>query len=215
MLKTGIMKVLIADDHELILSSIRNILMEKLSLSESDISAYTNVEQALTALGSVNYDLYILDLEFDKISGFDLIKTIREQIPESRIIICTMHQEIWTIKRLLDLNLNGIVLKKSANLYMEKAIKAVMNGETFLCPKFQEIRIKSNSFRKKISPPTSRETQVLNHIVEGLTSKEIADKLHITENAVEGHRKNLFLKLNATNVAQLVRNAIIYRLVEI
>jgi len=209
------MRILIADDHELILSSIKNILIEKFFLSDRDITVYTDPEQVLTILGSTDYDLFILDLEFGKISGFDLIKAIRKKEPESRIIICTMHQEIWNIKRLLDLNLNGIVLKKSANIYIEKAVKAVMNGETYLCPKFQEIKIKSNSFRKKINPPTSRELEVLKHIVEGLTSKEIAGKLQISENAVEGHRKNLFLKLNASNVAQLVRNAITYRLVEI
>ena len=209
--------ILIADDHELILTSICNILVEEFLIERECISMFTTSEQALDSIKKTDYDLYILDLEFHKISGFDLIKAIREKNEEARIIICTMHQEIWNVNRLLEMDINGLVLKKSANVYLKQAIEHVSKDEHFLCPKFKEIKEKSQAYRRKalISPLTEREKEVLQYIADGHKSWEIGKILGISENAVEGHRKNLFLKLDVSNAVQLVRKAIYYQLIDV
>ncbi|NDW08655.1 response regulator transcription factor [Dysgonomonas sp. 520] len=210
-------RVLIADDHELILTGISDILVNRFSLKRENLLLFTNPELVLNTIKDTGFDLYILDLEFQNISGFDLIKSIRKIDKNSNIIVCTMHQEVWNVNRLLEMNINGIVLKNTANIHLEHAIEAVCNGQKFLCPKFKDIKAKSQLYKKgrKVGLFTKREQEVLRYIVDGYTSKEIALKLEISENAIEGHRKNLFMKLDVSNVMQLVRVAICYRLVEI
>lgn len=211
-------QILIADDHELILTSISNILIEKFSVRKDNIFMFTDPQQVLSSIEKKTFDLYILDLEFHKISGFDLIEAIREKDKEAKIIVCTMHQEIWNVNRLLEMNVNGIILKNSTNNCLVQAVDSVSKGQFFLCPNFKEIKTKSQAYRRKghkINILTKREQEVLQYIVEGYKSKDIADQLGISENAVENHRKNLFLKLDVDNVIKLVRAAIDYRLVEI
>lgn len=209
--------ILIADDHELILTSICNILTEEFSIDRDCISMFTTSEQVLDNLRKKDYDLYILDLEFNKISGFDLIRAIREKNKKAKIIVCTMHQEIWNVNRLLEMDINGLVLKKSANLHLKRAIEHVSKDQYFLCPKFKEIKEKSQAYQRKakISSLTEREKEVLQYIADGYKSSEIGKALGISENAVEGHRKNLFLKLDVSNAVQLVRKAIYYQLIDI
>jgi len=210
-------KILVADDHELILYSIRSILNNKFQVKEENIATFTTPEQVLSAIENTLYDLYILDLEFRRLSGFDLIYSIRKIDKNARIIVCTMHQEIWNVNRLLEMDIDGIILKNSATIYLEQAIDCVSKGRQFLCPKFKEIKYKSQIYKKGIENNilTEREKEVLKLVVEGCSSKEIAILLNISENGVEKHRKNLFLKFDVENVVQLVRVAIYYRLVEI
>lgn len=210
-------KVLVADDHELILTSICSILVNKFSINSDNISVFTSSGQVLDEIKNTKYDLYILDLEFQGLSGFDLIQSIREKDCAARIIICTMHQEVWNINRLLEADVNGVILKNSANIYLEQAINCVTKGGKFLCPKFKEIQYKSQAYKNKIKKHvlTDREKEVLKLVVDGYSSKEIATLLDISENGVEKHRKNLFLKLDVENVVQLVRVAIYHRLIEI
>lgn len=210
-------KVLVADDHELILNSICAILIHKLEMNSDNIDSFLSSEHALRAIKNTIYDLYIVDLGFQKISGFDLIQSIRDTRKDAKIIVCTMHQEIWNVNRLIDLDVDGIILKNSANIYLEQAVMRVARGEKFLCPKFKEIKYASLPYKIKAKNYilTEREKEVLRLIVDGCSSKEIASRLDISENGVEKHRKNLFVKLDVVNVAQLVRVAICNRLVEI
>ena len=102
-------KILVADDHELILFSIRSILSSRFEIKDENIATFTTSEQVLSTVKNTLYDLYILDLELRKLSGFDLIRSIREINKNARIIICTMHQEIWNVNRLLEMDIDGII----------------------------------------------------------------------------------------------------------
>ena len=213
---TKINKILVADDHELILNSICAILTKKRNINKECIDTFTSSEQVLNAIKHSSYDLYILDLEFQKLSGFELIESIRQKDFDAKILICTMHQEVWNVNRLLESDINGIVLKNSANIYLEQAIDAMTKGEYFLCPKFKEVKYKSQTGKNKIKNNnlTNREKEILQLVVAGNSSKDVANQLGISENTVEKHRKNIFLKLDVSSVAELVRIAIHHRLVE-
>jgi DNA-binding NarL/FixJ family response regulator len=209
-------KVLIADDHELVIDGIRNLLHESFIIE--DIITFTEPEKILNEIKKERFDLYILDLEFKEMSGFALIESIREDHPESRIIVVTMHEEIWNINYLLKLKVDGIVLKKESRKYLNEAIVSVMSNNSFLCPRFEKLCRRSVVGKRlnktKNSRPTQSELNVLKYIVEGYSSKEIAIYLSVTEDTIEAHRKNLFIKLDARNVAHLVSIAIRQRLVE-
>lgn len=210
-------KVLVADDHELVIKGICNILNEKFKIGE--IKEFTDPELVLGEIKKGPFDLYILDIEFEGMSGFDLITQIREMHHDAKIIVITMHDELWNVKHLLSLNVDGILLKKSSGIYLETAVKAVINNEIFLCPIFTKLKKRNMVYIKKQKndncAPTQAELVVLKHIVQGFSSKEISEALGVSENTIEAHRKNLFVKLEARNVAHLVSIAIRHHLVEV
>lgn len=209
-------KILVADDHELVIKGICSILNERFSVN--DITVFTNPEKILSEVEKQSFDLYILDLEFQEMLGFELISQIRKIQHNAKIIVVTMHDEIWNVKHLLALNVNGIVLKKSSGDYLEEAINTVMDNKQFLCPKFLELKNRNSAYirniKKENSRPSQSELSVLKYVAKGYSSKEIAKILNVTENTIEAHRKNLFLKLDARNVAHLVSIAIRRHLIE-
>lgn len=209
-------KILIADDHELIMMGTSTILRESFDIGE--IVMLTSPEEVINLVNTRNFDVYILDLEFKESSGFNLVKQIRKKHADARIIINTMHEEIWNVNQLLELNVNGIILKRSSREHLTQAVVVAMQNKQFLCPRFEELKGKCPDYKQKLrtknSCLTKTETRVLKYIVEGHTSKSIADTMHVSEDTIEVHRKNLFIKLEAKNVAHLVSIAIRQRLVE-
>jgi len=207
--------VLIADDHELVLTGVSKILNDRFSIDE--ICMFTQPQDVISIIKKRPFDLYILDIEMGEVSGFDLIEIIQNRYPNARILICTMHEEIWYINRLLTSKVKGVLLKRSSWEMLEQAVITVMEGKQFLCPRFlqiKEIQESQKQAQKKNYQLTPTERTVLKHIVDGYKSKEIADLLFVTEDTIEGHRKNLFAKLGTRNVAQLVAAAIRLHLVD-
>lgn len=93
-------------------------------------------------IGERDYDIYVLDVNLPDISGFDLVDMIREINESARIIISTMHEEIWIINRLIRQKVNAVILKSSEAVEFENAVKSVLEGNPYTCPRFQSIRQK-------------------------------------------------------------------------
>lgn len=203
-------KILIIDDHNLILEGIRSIL-EKKYLPEQ-IVTMAEGKKAVELLPETLFDVYIVDLDLKDMTGFELIKQIRHYHASARIIVNTMHEEIWNINRLAELNINGIVLKSSASEHLDQAIEKILDGKEYFCPRFTYLRSRNQTYNRRIknknSIPSTQERQVLKYIAQGYTTQEIANILSVSENTIESHRKSLFLKLEAKNVAHLVSIAI-------
>lgn len=117
----------------------------------------------------------------------------------------TIHDELWTVRKLAARNVNAIVYKSLDMSLVIAAIHAVLAGERYYCG---EVEAALRMMENGVTHPSQRELEVLQTIADGLTSKEIAEKLFISENTVEAHRKNLFAKLEARNLADLVVKAI-------
>lgn len=206
-------RVVVVDDHELILAGISDILARKFSIDEMILLKDSG--SVITTLENRSFDLYILDLELDDISGFEIVEMILRQNPKAKIIICTMHEEVWYINRLLSSGAKGILLKKSSFETLEYAVLTVMAGGDYLCPRFQKLNEQISERKKKNNYQlTPTEKIVLKHIAEGKTSKEIAAQMYVTVDTIEAHRKNIFVKLGVRNVAQLVSVAIRLHLVD-
>jgi DNA-binding NarL/FixJ family response regulator len=202
--------VVLADDHPFILDATKEMLL-RVGIDRSNIRMCTTPDEVLAAIQRSTFDVYVLDLSFsskEKGDAFDLISTIRKKQPDACIIACTAHQEIWIINRLLGLNIDGAVCKTSDVRCVWKAIEAWQRGEKYLCPKMREIQEKCRAYRQNSFYLTPKEEQVLQEIVNGLTSKEIAMLMNSSENAIEAHRKNLFLKFGVSNVTQLTTEAL-------
>lgn len=210
--------ILVVDDHEIIVSGVGNILQEE--FQNVNIVSCTDPQKAITEIDSNLFDLYIIDLEFGKMNGFDLISEIKRQDINARIIVYTMHDEIWTVNRLLEAEVNAIVLKSGAKDNLLEAVKILLEDGIYLCPRFMHLkennRIYKDLLRKRRTKSnlTDMESVVLKYIVKGYQSSEIAEKISRSIHDVNFHRKNILLKLDARNVADLVAKAILLRIVD-
>lgn len=201
---TGKLQLLLVDDHPVILEGIKNIIQ---SFREIDkIYTASTGEKALEQLSSHTINICIIDIELPDISGFDLIEQIRSLYPDIRIIIETMHNEIWSIRRMIESEADAIVLKQSDPDELHKAVCAVANGEKYYCRYVQQYqKDKQPGSDKDLS---KRELEVLKYIAKGMKSNEIAEILYISVNTVEFHRKQIMMKLYARNVSDMISKAI-------
>ena len=195
--------VLVADDHWQILESIQGILKTCFDTESVDL-----VDNGLSAWSKINhqtYDLYIIDLKLPQVDGFALIRQIRKVNPDAKIIINTMCEELWDVKRILELGVDGIVIKTSTLSHLNDAIDYVLTGEKYGCPKFTQLE---KQFKKEgFFNLSKREIEILCVIAEGLTTEQIAERFRISENTVETIRKRLLLKSGAHNMPHLINRA--------
>lgn len=203
-------EILLVDDHALVLEGMCRVLKRVSGVVVAD--AVTSGKEAVGLIASRDYDIYILDVELPDVSGFDLIEMIRELNEDARIIINTMHEEVWNINRLIRQGVNAVILKASGAVEIEKAVKSVLKGVAYTCPRFENVRRKmSDTSSLQMHPkdvPTKREIEVLQAISEGLCTHEVAVRLQVTENTVETFRKRLILKFRAKNAIDLIVKAL-------
>lgn len=204
----GKIDVLLVDDHALILEGIQRVLEQITEVQVADTA--TSGKVAADLVGKRDYDIYILDVSLPDTTGFDLIEVIRKRNPNARIIVNTMHEEAWVVSRLVRSDIAGIVFKSSATEEFVDAVKYVLKGESYACPRFIAARRKMSenlalTHIKDI--PTKRELEVLRVVAKGYNTHEVAVQLQISENTVETFRKRLIQKFSAKNAIDLVVKA--------
>ena len=202
-------ELLVVDDHNLILEGICKVVNKMPEVVVVD--AVTSGLQAAELIERRDYDIYILDVSIPDMSGFELIAKIREMNDQAKIIVNTMHEEIWIVNRLVQCGVNAVILKSSASAELMTAIRCVLRGEAHACPRFAAISQKLNSASAGLQPkdePTRRERDVLEAVAKGMNTHEIADLLKISENTVETFRKRLISKFGAKNAIDMVVKAV-------
>lgn len=194
--------VAIIDDHELVLEGFSSFLVRN---GISDVETFNKAQPLLDRIANHPFSIYIVDVELADIDIVMLIDQIREIQPNAKIIINTMHEEMWVVNKMTGKNVDGVIYKSGELNQLIEAISAVACGHKFFCKKFQRLR---NSLQIQNQIPSERELEVLDYIAKGYSTKEIAVKLFISENTVENHRKSLFRKLKANNMADLIVKSI-------
>ena len=196
------LSVAVVDDHEVVTEGLRAFLLPS---GIRCVETFTRGVDLLKWLPLSRFDIFIVDVELRDMEAEQLIDRIRECQPDARIIINTMHEEIWVVNKMTEKNVDGVIYKSVHLDQLLEAIITVHEGRQYFCPKFKksqsEIRLKKNIL-------SDREMEVLQLLARGNSTKEIARLLFISENTVENHRKNLFKKLQAKNVATLLISAI-------
>ena len=208
-------KVLIADDHKLYREGIKALLD-----GEEDIEIIleaNNGEAILQTLAEHPVDIILMDIDMPGMGGVEATQAVRQQYPNTRILILSMYDDIDFILKVLKAGASGYLLKESENLDLHSAIKALAIGSCYysdkISSKLSHYLVQLNEtepvaeIEEDAPALTKREQEVLALIGKEYTNAEIADKLFISTNTVFTHRKNLIKKLNARNTAGLIRSA--------
>lgn len=208
LMKERDIRILLVDDHDLVLQGLKRIV--ECSLPEiKNVCTASSGQEALLLIASQRFNLFVLDMELPDISGMDIIVRIREKDPQARIIVNTMHEEIWFIKNLIQYSVDGILFKSIDSTKIAEAIRRVLDGETYYCPYAEHVRAQmKRSDEGRREELTLRELDVLKRISEGKNTQEIAQELCVSTNTVDTHRRHLMDKLDARNVADLIMTAI-------
>jgi DNA-binding NarL/FixJ family response regulator len=196
-------KVFIVDDHYMVIEGIRSLLQ-----TEKDIDwtgHATNADSCLAFLKQQLPDVILMDINLPDKSGIDLCREVRDKYPSVYIIgLSTFNQQSF-IEKMMQSGASGYVLKNATQQELMEAISTVAKGKTFLSDEAAQSLRNINVGETPVL--TRREKEVLEHIAEGLTTNEIAQKLFISYATVDTHRKNLLAKLQAKNTASLIRIA--------
>lgn len=199
-------RVLIADDHAMVRQGIKQIL--ELEEDLTVIGQASNGQEAIKLARTQLPDVILMDINMPVINGLQAIKELKEDIYPFRIIILTIHQDKEYLLKTIQMGAEGYVLKDAEPEVLIEAIRNVYRGEPFIQPNLtrqlvMELnRAAINDKAKNDENLTSRETEVLDLIAEGMLNKEIAKKLYISEKTVKNHVSNIFKKLNVSDRTQ-------------
>lgn len=197
------MKIAVVDDHELIREGINAILVNN---GANRVYKYPTAMELVSAMDAgQSFDFYIIDLELPDLDGFVLIEMIRARNPVAHIIVSTVHDEIWTLRKLLAREVNAIIYKSGEGNEIITAIEEILNGNNYYC---EDVHKTLRAANDSSTHPSVRELEVLYQIAQGKTSREIAAAMFVSENTIEAHRKSLFAKLGAINGVDLIVKAI-------
>ncbi|MEJ5992906.1 response regulator transcription factor [Pedobacter sp. Du54] len=200
------MKILLVDDHAIVSDGLQALLLAVDGLKV--VSKITSGDFALAYLKQHEVDLLITDYSMPDMDGITLVKKAKQIKPELKIIVLSMHDEVVMIREMLSAGVDGYVLKKYAQQELVNAIQMVSNGRQYWSAEVNKALL--SSLLPQEMPEnqiTDRELEVLRLLAQELTSKQIADKLFISERTVETHRKNLMRKTGANNGIGLMRYA--------
>ena len=205
------LRVLLADDHELVRAGIR-ALLEKMPDVEV-VGEASNGREALELVKSQLPNLVLMDIAMPELGGLETLPRIIKNFPAIKVVILSGHVTEDYVSRALRSGASGYMVKDAAAVELELVLKAVAQGKIYLSPLISRIIINSYMERAggELSPLerlTSRQREILQMIAEGKNTKEIASTLEISVKTVEAHRLQLMERLDIHDVPGLVRYAI-------
>lgn len=206
------LKILLADDHVLIRHGIKNLLSQ--STKCEVVGEASDGEELIAMLERLSADLVILDISMPRIGGLEAIAMVRERCPDMKILIFTMHKSKQHFYHAMMAGADGYLVKDDSEDDLMKAIDRIATGKTYISPFLAEDFADDviNVYRREKKSPfqelTKREREILQLVVDGNTSRQIADKLKLSPRTVDHHRSNLLRKFNMKNSVDLVNYAV-------
>ena len=209
----------IVEDHQLFRDGLKSMLSKR-----DDVVVVGEAEEGITALKLIRKlkpDLILLDLSMPKMGGISVLKDVKRELPDTRVLLLTIHESDQYVLEAFEAGANGYCIKDSSREELMMAIDSVLDGKTYISPGISDQVMEGFvSSRKRLKEKTrwdtitQREREVLKLLAEGYSNKEIGDLLNISVKTVEKHRANLIGKLDLHTVAELTAYAIQKGLIE-
>lgn len=208
-------KIILADDHELVRGGIKSLL--EINPSFEVIAEVNTGKELIDLLDEVLPDIILTDISMPDMSGLEAAALLLHINPNLKFIMLTMHDDPEYILNSVEIGAKGYLLKNMGLKELQTAIITVANGGKYFNQQISALMIDSLSTNKKpkenIPELTAREIEILKEVVNGLSTKLIADKLNISARTVETHRLHLMKKMMTQNTAELVRKAMELKLI--
>jgi DNA-binding NarL/FixJ family response regulator len=208
-LKNDTIRVLIADDHRVLLDGLVSVLQ-----SEKNISVAATAEDGATVLellGNNEFDICLLDISMPGTDGIELTRWIRQNKPHIKVIILTTHDETEIIAELVKLGASGYLFKSCTRTQLVEAIEKVYAGKTYFNDAVYNVIVKGfaeiHKHPEQKAELTAREKEIVQLLAQEYTNEKIASRLNISYRTVETHRKNIMQKTGAGNLAGLIKYA--------
>lgn len=203
--------VLLADDHSIIRDGLKSLLANVPGIFICGEAA--DGLEVMNLLKTTPTDVVVMDVNMPRLNGIETTRRIKGEYPHIRIIALTMYNQSDTIKTMVEEGVWGYLLKDSSSTELIGAIENVSQGRKYFNNDIFDLLLMNPENNKEDgagdkSMLTTREKEILKLIAEEYASKEIADKLFLSINTVNAHRRNLVQKLGTKNTAALVRYAI-------
>jgi len=211
-------KVVIVEDHKLFREGLKSMLADKTGLEV--VGEAGDGLEAIRIVKKIRPDIILLDLSMPKMNGISVMKEIKSQFPETKIMALTIHESDQYVLEAFEAGADGYCLKDAGRNELMVAVDSVLQGKRYISPSISGSVLEGYlTGRKKLKSQTSwdtitqREREVLKLLGEGYQNKEISDMLFISVKTVEKHRANIMNKLDLHNAAALTAYAIEHGLV--
>jgi DNA-binding NarL/FixJ family response regulator len=202
-------RLLLADDHRMVAEGLKSLLSADFEL----VGVVEDGRALIEAVKKFHPDVIVADISMPNLNGLDALAHLKKDNPRVKVVFLTMHQEVAYARRAMEAGAAGYVLKHSAPAELLTAVRAALDGKTYLTPAlagevihaFQQGKGTGDNPVGKLTP---RQREILQLLAEGRSAKEIADTLGISSRTVEFHKYQIMESLRIHNSAELIHFAI-------
>jgi len=206
-------RILLADDHVLIRHGIKNIIKANETLRV--VGEANSGEELMAFLETSEADLIILDISMPGIGGMETIGKVKSRYPWIKILMLTMYKTKQYFYNAMSAGADGYLMKDDSDNELLVAIERVLSGRNYISPFMAEdfaddvISMYRNEKRSPFQELTRREKEILQLVVKGQTSRQMAEHLHLSQRTVDHHRSNLLRKFNRKNSVEMANYAVL------
>ncbi|GLU52127.1 response regulator transcription factor [Dyadobacter frigoris] len=189
-------KIIIADDHPMLVDGILGVIREMEIVELADSAS--NGRHLIARLRQTHFDIVLLDLNMPQLDGIETLKIIKKEFIKVKVIVFTSYGQPELLREIKKLDAEGYLVKNCSSVELKEAISAVAGGAKWFkgVPSNTVSEVYNRDDFLKKYQITQREVEILRNIAEGYTSKEIGEKLFISEFTINAHRRNICRKLN-------------------
>jgi DNA-binding NarL/FixJ family response regulator len=208
--------VMLVDDHKIMSEGLKSLLTDDFEL----VAVVEDGRAMIEAAKQFHPDVIVSDITMPGLNGLDALVQIKKDDPHVKVVFLSMHHDVAFARRALEAGALGYVLKHSAAAELVMAIRAALNGQTFITPALagevlQSIRFEPGKNVDPVARLTPRQREILQLFAEGSSAKEVAGALGISSRTVEFHKYQMMESLRIANSAELVHFAIKHGLVTV
>jgi DNA-binding NarL/FixJ family response regulator len=203
------LRVLIADDHTMMRDGLKAFLARTPDIEV--VAEAGDGHEAVRLVLASKPDIVLIDIGMPGLNGLEAVREIRQRGSTACVIVLTMHSDVEHVYRAFDAGADGYLLKEAAATELVTAVRSIQGGRKYLSRGLRHIDLDSRATRSRTGPLatlSARERQVLQLVVEGKSSSDIADIVHLSRKTVETYRSRMMKKLGVSDVAALVKFAL-------